>query len=388
MLILLITMITTPAFAQQTVTLEEAVAMAIENSPRLKSAETAIDRSRAAKGEAWDLGETTFEYARGHLEGPVSHDRQYSISQSLGSFITPFYKNALVKQQITTHTIYRELIEKEIIAETKRTWTYYLYTRSLVQMYGELNRFAEQLLRIGELRYSAGDITLLERNMTATQAATMRSKVFQADEELKTAAARLQWVCYSDVPLVPADAELLKFDMKIDDSQLSAAYVSYFDSKVSETEALVKIEKSRFFPEFSAGFHNKNIYPDRGLHSWMLTASMPLVYHGHKSRVKQAKLDVDIARYDAQANIRELNTVLETLKADLRRYAETVAFYQSSALPEADALIKTATLQLAHHDTDISQFIQSINHALDIKQAYAEALYLYNVAALEYELYQ
>jgi len=72
----------------------------------------------------------------------------------------------------------------------------------------------------------------------------------------------------------------------------------------------------------------------------------------------------------------------------LRRYAETVAFYQSSALIEAEALIKSASLQLEHHDTDVSRFIQSINNALEIKRAYVEALYLYHVAAIEYKLYQ
>jgi cobalt-zinc-cadmium resistance protein CzcA len=386
----LMTTITAPALAQQTVTLDEAVAMAIANSPRLKSAGVAIERSRAAKGEAWDLGETTFEYAYGHMEGLYRHDRMYSITQSLGSgsVITPFYRNALVKQQVITNTLSRDLVEKEIVAETKRAWTYYLYTRSLVQMYGELNRFAEQLLGAYELRYRTGDITLLERNMTATQAASMRSKVFQAGEEHRIAAARLQWACFSDTPLVPADTALLHFDVNPAGDQLSAAYVSYFDSKVSEAEAQVKIEKSHFFPEISAAYINKNIDPDYGLHSWMVTASMPLVFHGQKSRLKQAKLNADIERYDAQANILELTNRLQMLKADLRRYAETVQFYRTSALNEADALIKTASLQLEHRDTDISQFIQSMNNALEIKRAYAEAMYLYHVAALEYELYK
>jgi cobalt-zinc-cadmium resistance protein CzcA len=391
MILLLMTLITTsPVFAQQTVTLDEAVAMSIANSPRLKSADAAIDRSRAAKGEAWDLGETTFEHARGQMEAPYRHDRMFSVTQSLGtgSVIAPFYRNALVKQQVITNTLSRELVEKEIIAETKRAWTYYLYTRSLVQMYGELNRFAEQLLGAYELRYRTGDITLLERNMTATQAASMRSKVFQAGEEHRIAAARLQWACFSDTPLVPADTALLHFDVNPAGDRLSAAYVSYFDSKVSEAEAQVKIEKSHFFPEFSVAYINKNIDPDYGLHSWMITASVPLVFHGQKSRVKQAKLNADIERFDAQANIFELNNRLEMLKTDLRRYAETVQFYQSSALNEADALIKTASLQLEHHDTDISQFIQSMNNALEIKRAYAEAMYLYHVAALEYDLYK
>jgi cobalt-zinc-cadmium resistance protein CzcA len=377
-----------PVLAQQTVTLEQAVAMAISNSPRLKSADTSIDRSRAAKGEAWELGSTTFDYSWGQINSPIRNDRQLNIVQPVGSLITPFYKNVLVERQVATGQHFRDIVEKEITAEVTRAWVYYLYTRSLVEMYGELNRFAEQLHRAGELRFSAGDITLLERSMTATQAASMRSKVFQAGEEYRVASSRLQWVCFSDTPLAPSNTALTLTHTGTYTGQLGETYSAYYNSLVNEMKAQENVERSRLFPELSAGYMRQNILPYKGLNAWMVGVSIPLFFAPQKSRIKQAKLNVDIARYEAQANIRELNNRLEMLKADLRRYAETVLFYESSALNEADALIKSATLQLEHHDTDISQFIQSMNNALEIKRAYAEAMYLYHVAALEYELYQ
>jgi len=384
----IILMITTPVLAQRTITLEEAVAMAIENSPRLKSANISIEFARAGKGASWELGHTSLDYSWGQLNGIISNDRQLSIVQPIGSVITPFYKNALIDRQVATGQHYRDIVKKEITAEVTRAWTDYLYTRSLVQMYGELNSFAEQLHRAGELRFLAGDVTLLERSMTATQAATMRSRVFQASEEHRIAAARLQWACFSDTPVVPADSSLTHIPAGICDGQLGETYSAYYNSRVDEMQAEVSVERSRFFPELSAGYLRQNILPDKGLNAWTVGIAAPLFFASQKSRVKQAKLNADIARYEAQNNIRELNIRLETLKADLRRYAETVAFYQTSALTEADALIKAATLQLEHHDTDISQFIQSMNNALEIKRAYVEALYLYHVAAIEYELYQ
>jgi len=168
--------------------------------------------------------------------------------------------------------------------------------------------------------------------------------------------------------------------------QLSA-HVAYFYSKVSETEAQVKIEQSRFYPEFSASYFNKNIHPDFGLHAWMITASFPLVFYGQKSRVKQAKFDAEIARYEAQDNILQLRNKVEELKAELRKQDENIRFFENSALPEANAMIQAAELQLKHSDIHIGEFIQSMNSALEIKQSYIEMIYLYNVAALEYELF-
>jgi cobalt-zinc-cadmium resistance protein CzcA len=394
-LIPLFIMTLTPALAQQTtigevktITLEQAVAMAKERSPRLKSAEASIEVARAGKGASWELGHTSLDYSWGQLNSPVRNDRQLSIVQPIGSIITPFYKNALVERQVATGRHYRDIVEKEITAEVTRAYVYYLFTRSLVQMYGELNLFAEQLYRTGELRFHAGDVTQLERSMTATQAASMRSKVFQASEEHRMAVARLQWACFSDTPLVPADTALTPARAELYNGQLGEAYSAYYNSLADEMQAQANVERSRLFPELSAGYLHQNIFPDKGLNAWTVGIAVPLFFSPQKSRIKQAKLNIDIARYEAETNIRELNNRLETLKADLRRYAETVAFYQSSALNEADALIKAASLQLEHNDTDVSQFIQSMNNALEIKRAYAEAMYLYHVTALEYKLYQ
>jgi cobalt-zinc-cadmium resistance protein CzcA len=377
-----------PVLAQQTLTLDEAVAMAKAGSPRLKSADASIEVAKAGKGASWELGATSLDYSWGQINSPVRNDRQLTVVQPLGSIITPYYKNVLVERQTATGQFYREIVEKEIAAEVTRAWTDYLYTRSLVRMYGELNSFAELLHRAGELRYQAGDITLLERNMTVTQAATMRSKVFQADEEHRIAAARLQWACFSDTPLVPVDTALTLKLIETYDGHPGEIYSAYYNSLTDEMQAEVNVERSRLFPELSAGYMRQNILPDRGLNAWTVGISAPLFFAPQKSRIKQAQLNVDIARYTMQENVRELNIRLETLKADLRRYAETVLFYQSSALVEADALIKAATLQLEHNDTDIGSFIQSINNALEIKRAYAEALYLYHITALEYELYK
>jgi cobalt-zinc-cadmium resistance protein CzcA len=373
--------------AQQTVTLDEVIAMAKQNNLRLKSATASIDRSKAAKGESWDLGATSFDYSWGQLNGTVRNDRQFTVTQSSVSFITPFYRNSLVKHQENTSTSNRNMVEKEIVAEAKRAWAYYQYAYHKKQMLGEQNKLAALLLRTGDLRYKQGEITLLEKNMTSAQAAFMKNRVFQAEEELKLAAARLQWVCYSETPVIPADTLLSKYDTNIISAELSHAHLSYFNSKIYEAEAIVKIERSRFFPEFSTGWQRQNILPDKGLNSWIIGISVPLIFNAQSSRLKQAKYDACIAKYEAENNIRQLGNKVFELKAELRKYDESISFFETSALHEADAMIRSAELQLKHSETDMGNFIQSMNSALDIKQAYIEMIYQYNISVLEYELY-
>ena len=109
-----------PTHAQQTVSLEEAVTIALENHPRLKTATASIERSRASRGESWEVSPTTFNYSWGQINGETRNDNQMEITQSLGSLLTPFYKNALVNRQVATGEYYRDLVKKEITAEVKR----------------------------------------------------------------------------------------------------------------------------------------------------------------------------------------------------------------------------------------------------------------------------
>ena len=386
--LLLLALLPIPMRAQQVVTLEQAIELAKQNHPRLKTAAAAVRQAKAGRGEVLELAPTEFSYSWGQLNGEIKKDKQWEVSQNLGSLLTPFYKNVLVNRQIATGTFYRRIVEKEVVAEVKRAWAYYLYAYNLRSLYNDQNKWAEQLQRIGELRYQQGEITLLEKNMATTMAADLKNRLFQSQEEEKLALARLNWACYADSSIVPADTALVQFPADIEAPTYSEAHLRYFQSQVGEAKAQLNIERSRFFPELSLGYVRQDILPLKGLNSWMVGVSFPIYFLPHHSKVKQAKAAAFIARTEAEANTRNLYNKVSEAIANLRRQSESLRYYTSSALKEADELMKVASLQLRHSETDITEFIQAVNVARDIRRGYIETVYQYNIAALEYELFK
>ncbi len=376
-----------PTHAQQTVSLEEAVTIALENHPRLKTATASIERSRASRGESWEVSPTTFNYSWGQINGETRNDNQMEITQSLGSLLTPFYKNALVNRQVATGEYYRDLVKKEITAEVKRAWAYYQYAFHLCALYKEQIEWAGRLRKASQLRYEQGDITLLERNMSSTLVADLQTRLSQAEEELQLATRRFSWTCYSDSPLLPMDTTLVLFPARVAEIAPSDIHLNYFRSVADEKKAMLRIERSRFFPELSVGYVRQKIAPLSGLDSWMVGISFPVLFFPQHSRVRQAKIDSYIARTEAESNIRQLNNKVEELSVALRKEGEHIRYYMTGALPEADALLKSATVQFKESETDITQFVQSLNAAREIRRGYIEAVYAYNISALELELY-
>lgn len=370
------------------VTLEQAIELAKQNHPRLKTASAAIRQAKAGRGEVLELAPTEVNYAWGQLNGEIKKDKQWEVNQGVGSLLTPFYKNALVNRQVETGTFYRRIVEKEVVAEVKRAWAYYLYAFNLHSLYKDQNQMAEQLQRMGELRYQQGEITLLEKNMTTTMAADLKNRLFQAQEEEKLALARLNWACYTDRAVLPADTALTQFAVDYQVATFSEAHLSYYESKASEAKAQWNVERSRFFPELSFGYVCQDILPLKGLNSWMVGVSFPLYFLPQHSKVKQAKAAAFIARTEAEANTRALYNKVYEAMAGLRRQSESLRYYTTSALKEADELMKVARLQLQHSETNVTEFIQAVNVARDIRRGYIETVYQYNVAALEYELFK
>lgn len=386
--LLLAVMLPFTAKAQEKVTMEQAIELAKQNHPRLKIASAAIRQVKAGRGEVLELSPTEMNYSWGQLNGELRKDKQWEVTQGLGSLLTPFYKNALVNRQVETGTFYRQIVEKEVVAEVKRAWAYYLYACNLRALYNDQNKLAGQLQRMGELRYQQGEITLLEKNMTTSMAVDMKNRLFQAQEEEKLALSRLNWVCYADRPLIPADTALVLFPVDYQVPSFSEVHLNYFQSQANEAKAQLNVERSRFFPELSFGYVRQDILPLKGLNSWMVGVSFPVYFLPRHSKIKQAKVAAVIARTEAEANTQNLYNKVSEAVASLRRQSESLRYYTTSALKEADELLKVANLQLQHSETNITEFIQAVNVARDIRRGYLETVYQYNIAALEYELFK
>ena len=350
-------------------------------------AESEISLARVTKGEAWDGGSTSFSYSWGQLNGESSKDNELSIEQSLGSLLTPFYKNALANTQISKGESYRDMVKKEITAEVKRAWAYYQYAYHIDALYRGQKALAERLRNSGEQRYQQGDIDLAERNMITALATDLHTRWMEASEELNLAERRFAWTCYSDEALLPADTSLAVMQIQTDGLSLSSRHLDYFSAQVQEKRDMLKIERSRFFPEISVGYVRQKIAPLSGLNSWMVGVSFPILFFPQQSRAKQARINLQIANWQAEDNRRQLSNRVSELQNQLVRQRERLLYYQQAAVKEAEALQNSAVKKFQENETDISEFIQSLNAAREIRRGYIETVYAYNITVLELELY-
>ena len=370
----------------QKITLDEAIDMALAGSPRLQAVDSDIARIRATKGESWELAPTQVTYSWGQLNGEFKHDNELSVEQSLGSLLTPFYKNSLVSVQVASSERYRDLVTKEIVAEVKRAWTDYQHAVSVLELSQMQDSLGNRLRKSGEVRLLQGDIDQLEYRMMATMASEAHTKVLQATDDVRLAAKRFAWACFSSDAVEPADSRLAMMSLP-ESYNLSQAHIGYFDAQVEVKRKAVDVERSRFFPELSVGYSRQKIESLSGLNSWSVGVAVPIVFFPQKSKVKQARAEATIARWDAEDNRLKLRNRVEELRLKIERQQRTIDYYTGDALKQADELQRNAMMLYKESETGIVELLHSITTANEIRKSYVDAVHEYNVMLLELELY-
>lgn len=119
----------------------------------------------------------------------------------------------------------------------------------------------------------------------------------------------------------------------------------------------------------------------------MVGVSFPILFFPQRSRSKQAKVNLQIAEWQAEQNRVQLNNQVEELYRRARQQQESLDYYSKAALKEAEALQESALLKFKESEINITDFVQSLNASRDIRRSYIETVYAYNVSVLEIELY-
>lgn len=378
--------VSTCLFAQKTVPLDEAIQMAIGNSPRLKGAALYADKTKAAKGENWDGGDLQIGFSWGQLNGLERGDNELTIEQSLGNLLTPYYKNALLKTQVAEGRQRMALIKKEITAEVKRAWYDCLAAAEQMRICAGNDSMVQVLLCTANRKFETGEINRLEHSLLNTLAAEMRTQSIQSRSAWLLALRRLTWICRSEEQLTPADTALNKIKTK-ETATISQERIQLLENAVQQKRDMVKVERSKFFPELSVGYSRQKMLPYKGLDAFSVGISVPLFCFPQKSRVKQAQVEARIAEWDAEEQRMQLSMTVDELRQTLLQTRATLDYYETAALSEADELRRSALALYNEGETAAADLVQSLKTARDVRSNYVETVRQYNAAIIELELY-
>ncbi|HEA30556.1 MAG TPA: CusA/CzcA family heavy metal efflux RND transporter [Leeuwenhoekiella sp.] len=371
----------------QTLTLEEAIAMAKQNYPSLKESQAFIEREQAMKGTSFDLGNTQVFTGKEEYGNNIPGVQTIiGVQQQNIDLLSGFSKSKFYKQREALGEKFYAVNEQQLI-------------RNVMQAYDRINyykaqlRFAEQLDSVyanfrtaAELRYDTGETGKLEFIAASSEYQQIQVLRQQAYDDIEIAKRALKQYLGIDqeIETVGLPYDTISFMGVLDSASVANNPILQYSMQNAEvSKANIGVEKAQFLPKFNLTYGRQIVDDVSGFNTYQAGISIPLWFFPQKSRVKAAKADAMVAenQYLEQKAMTE-STVSQLIKS-LEKTQKILNYYQEGALLLAEEQITTAELASQEGEIDYVNYITILNSAIKIKQNHLQYINQYNQQAIE-----
>jgi outer membrane protein TolC len=269
----------------------------------------------------------------------------------------------------------------------------------LKQLQGQDSVYA-QIAVAAKRNFEAGTIDKLTLIFAETQAADLRNQEAVVSQELIIAKQQLLLFMNNGQFAKEQGAngkekrENAQFAI-LPLAQLPLANLSLTDSEISKNPLVeaakqmevinrktIEVEKANALPGFMVGYYNQSTRETHLAYRWRVGVSIPLWSGQYKSRIAAAQTGQEVARQRTEAQMQALSMDLQAAHRDVVKFQNSLNFYETVALQQANDIITTARRFFESGQTDYINFLRTTNDAYQIRLRYVETLRNYNQSVL------
>ena len=377
--------------AQQTVSMDEAVSIALNHHPAARNAVREEQKDILMQRQAVDFAPLQVKYRQRNAQ--AGNDRFWSVTQDFGVLPEHFRRAQHYRSVTSSHQAERALKTDELIWQVKAAYMNTVYYFQRLQTMQLHNDYFETLIGLAEIRFASGSISEWAMISAGTVYAAYQSRMYIAGEELKRAETYLRQLMYLPERIIetdPSEWELYRIHPGKDpDNRLEPVKHQALDrAQLEEAKSAVKLEKSKLFPAVHAGYINQHIEGMNNFHGWMAGLSVPLRAQPQRARIRQAEIDADMkacaTEYRQFADLQ----YMETLQSLLNEYFVQISFCRENLLIEAKLTLEEVEKDFSEGCClNFTETLTKVSNAVSAKLKHLEYISLYNQTALELEYY-
>jgi outer membrane protein TolC len=378
-------------FAQERLTRDEAIALALKNNATIKSSAFEVESTQQLRKTSFDLPKTGITVMTGRYNS-YADDNSITISQ-----IIPFTvfgsQGALNRSLAASSSLKKAAIENEVVYEVKRVYNRLLFEYSYRTLLLQQDSIFEGFYRSAAARYKSGETQLLEQATADAQRNEGKNRIRLNETEINNLRNHLAVLTNSDfIPeLAAGELSELPVTVSLDTSALSGnPSLAYARQQIEISAKEKKLEKAKAAPDLHIGYFNQTLIgtldPESGdiadkgdrFSGFQIGISVPLWFAPHQARVRASAY----RQKEAESNfaVSQLNTRMQRDRAlqQLETSRNSLRYYRESALPNADLILKHAHVGFREGDIDYASYLLSLQQAMRIQEGYLQALHDYN----------
>lgn len=385
----------------KTITLQDALKTALDSNLSVRSAALSVNATKALKGAAIDLPKTEIAGEYGQFNS-YNNDNSVTISQSFAFPSVYVNKRKLANANIRGSELSLEISRLDISNQVKQVYWQYVYTAEKQKLLAYQDSIFSKFMHAAELRAKTGETNKLEMIAARSQSMEISNQYFQVTADLEVQAKKLALLLNSSYLLVPAEKSLVKIKYEALSEKGSVENNPSLGFALQEAEVSgieKKLERSQMLPDLSVGWFSQTITGtmevngvprdfgkgDR-FNGVQAGIAVPIWIAPFAARSKAARINEEAARTNAEYLRKMISGNHSSLLDEFRKYSSAVSYYETQAVPEADAIIEQANKSYSGGALDFLDYVMMLNRAIDIRKNYIEALNNYNqtIISIEY----
>jgi cobalt-zinc-cadmium resistance protein CzcA len=287
------------------------------------------------------------------------------------------------------------LKEAELKREVTKTFYSLIYLIEKEKLLLKSDTIFGEFLRKSELRLKKGESNILEKTTADNQRGAIKMQLLQLREEKELVQNQFQVLLNSDEKLVPNEVTLkLVLDKTIDSTLVTQhPYLSLLEQHKKASAASTQLEKSKLLPNLILGYNNTsitgtgadNVFYDKSnrFQSAQFGIGIPLLGGAQKAKIAASKIGETMSQNEFE---REKQVLQNQFKTSLNQYnmsIEKLNYYEKTALPNAEIIIKTANLQFLNGEINYLDWVMLINQSIAIKSNYIDTILAHNESVVQ-----
>ena len=370
----------------QTLTIEEAIAMAKENYPSLKESQAIIEREQAMKGTSFDFGSTSLYTGRedqGVQQGVLS---TYGVQQGDIDVLSGFSKTKFYKERIKLGEKFYVINEQQLVRNVMQAYEQINYNKAQLRFTEQLDSVYSNFKTAAELRYDTGETGKLEFIAASSEYQQIQVLRQQAYDDIEIAKRALKQYLGTDqeIETVELPYQAMNSIAILDSTSVANNPLLQYSMQNAEvSKANIGVEKSQFLPKFSLSYDKLKYNDFSGFSAYQVGISIPLWFFPQKARIKAAKADAMIAENQYLEQKAVVESRVSQLIKSLEKTEKILKYYKEGALLLAEEQIAVAESASKEGEIDYVNYITILNSAIRIKQNHLQYINQYNQQTIE-----
>jgi heavy metal efflux system protein len=322
-------------------------------------------------------------------------DTRFTISQSASfpkvyanqkRYLTEEWKSSVLNMNV------RQADLKKQVALLFYNLLFLQEKRKLLQEHDSL--FTE-FLNKATLRFEKGETNVLEKTTAENQKGQVSLQLSELQQDIGLLQTQLQLLLNSSNTYTADENNLtMPIVAGMDSASLQThPLIQYLEQRRKVAQVSTNVERSKLSPNLNLGYGlmsikgtgaNDKIYDATPrFQSAQIGLGIPIFNGAQKARINAAKVNEQIATGEYDIGLQKLESSYKTRLMEYEKFEKAVAYYESTALRNAELIVSTANKQFINGDINYLDWVILVNQSVAIRSNYIEALRNLNESAVE-----